>query len=152
MSVGRWLKENGSPVSSRSNLQEGRWIDIYILFFWSNPPLELCFYTKCIGLFLQHTLTQAQHLGIICGLLQWFANLKNPNFIDKEHKRYSTILGLLYDALNVFSWWKTWTAERSVKHLDSTTAKPRGCRGCSMLFNIVLLKCTRFSLERTLWR
>ena len=39
-----------------------------------------------------------------------------------------------------FSWWKVWTTDRPVRHLDSPTMKLCCCNSCSVWFSIVLSK------------
>ena len=56
-----------------------------------------------------------------------------------------------YDAPNVFYWWKVWTADRPVQHLDSSPVKLCCCDGCSMWFSIVLLIYPRSSLKTMLY-
>lgn len=49
---------------------------------------------------------------------------------------------LFHDVPTVFSWWKVWTACRTLQHPDCSTMKSCCCNRCSMWFSIVLLKYT----------
>jgi len=58
----------------------------------------------------------------------------------------STVSGLslsyfaYFDALNIYIWWKVWTAGRSVEHLDSSTTETCCCIRWSIRFENILLK------------